>query len=167
MKPLILAADPGLKGSTVLLDIATRKLIYFADSHSIKHGSKNHLDAPRLADELILYSREIRFAVIEDVGGGIYTDKSGQRRGQGSAASFSFGRSAGIIDGLMAAWGIRIIKVRPATWKSLMNLSSNKSDSLTLARKLFPDNQNLFTRKKDADKAEASLLAWFGADRLL
>ncbi len=153
----ICGIDPGKTGAISLITNSQHLILVEDMPPSVQE----------LAEFFRLHADSIGFAVVEEVGSMIYTNKAGERRGQGAKPSFTFGKGFGEILGVLAALQIPVKLIKPSVWKSLMNLSSNKNDSLALARKLFPDNQNLFTRKKDADRAEASLLAWFGADRLL
>jgi crossover junction endodeoxyribonuclease RuvC len=162
---LILGIDPGLRGSFALLYPHNLTLLSVHDAVSVLHGTKNQFDAVAFAIYLDMFKDRILFAVVEDVTAMKYTDRDGKVRGQGAAASFSFGRSAGVVDGVLAAYGIVVRKVRPVVWKTLLGLSASKSDSISLAKKKFPDHESSFKRQKDDGRAEAALLAWFGADR--
>lgn len=162
---LILGVDPGLRGSLALLEAKSKRLVAVTDVLIRMHGNKRQLDAEALAIYLEMFTGRIAFAVVEDVSAMTYTDAEGKIRGQGAAASFSFGYSAGVIEGTLAALSIPIKKVRPAIWKTLLGLGSSKSESISLAKKLFPDHLQSFKRQKDDGRAEAALLAWFGADR--
>lgn len=82
---------------------------------------------------------------------------------QGVASMFRFGYNAGILLGVLNALEIKVLKVKPAVWKSALNLSSDKSKSLKLARKLFPSLHNQLRMQKNDGRAEALLLAHFGA----
>lgn len=163
---VILGVDPGLRGGFALLRADGKTLLKVWDANTVVHGKKNHLDAVALAMQLEMCPK-IDFAVVEDVSAMTYTDARGELRGQGAAASFSFGRSAGVIDGVLAAMGIQIRKVKPAIWKSILGLSASKTEARKLAAKLFPQSAELFKRAKDDGRAEACLLAWFGADRFV
>lgn len=79
---------------------------------------------------------------------------------QGVASTFTFGYNAGILLGVAEALGIKVLKVKPAAWKSALNLSKDKKKSLALAIKLFPEYKDLFKRAKDDGRAEAALLAY-------
>lgn len=92
----------------------------------------------------------------------VYVDARGMRRGQGAAASFEFGKSQGVVLGILSALEIKTILVKPAVWKSMLNLSSDKSLSRTRASSIFPRKAGQFARKKDDGNAEAALLAWLG-----
>lgn len=80
----------------------------------------------------------------------------------GHVGAFRFGKACGILDGILGTLGFKVIPLIPSVWKSNMNLSKNKEDSLTLAKKLFPNHLDYFKLKKHHDRAEAALLAWYG-----
>lgn len=152
---MILGIDPGKSGALVWLD---------------KSGKIHDCeDMPERLDRLVevvkFYAAETRFAVIEDVSAMTYVDKFGQKRGQGAAASFNFGFSTGMVHGVLAALNVRVWPVRPVTWKLAFGLSSDKSESLALARKKFPQDEDLFQLKKHDGRAEAALIAHFGSTR--
>lgn len=151
----ILGIDPGKKGALACVSILGTAVCL--------------LDMPETSDELAKFIGahhvRIKFAVIEEVSSMTYIDASGKRRGQGAKASFTFGYGAGVLEGILKAFQIQIIYVKPATWKMLYGLSSNKDESRVLATKKFPKWTALFLRKKDDGRAEAALLALFGVER--
>eukprot|EP00210_Caulerpa_lentillifera_P006577 g6282.t1 len=70
----------------------------------------------------------------------------------------------GLCYGILLAHGFQIHTVRPCIWKKQLNLSSKKKDaSRELAKQLFPESEQLLKRKKDHGRAEALLLAAYGA----
>lgn len=71
---------------------------------------------------------------------------------------FNFGKSFGIITGIIAGFKIPMYFVKPSVWKILMGLDSMKINSLIKADLLFK-NHNF--KNKDGE-AEAALLAYFG-----
>ena len=83
--------------------------------------------------------------------------------GQGVTSSFSFGLSYGLVRGVLAGHGVPLSLVTPNEWKRLFRLSSDKNESRFMAARLFPTNAASFARVKDDGRAEASLLALFGA----
>lgn len=161
MRPLILGIDPGKKGALAWIEVDTRGIVALEDMPA----------SPRkIRDALTREDRHhsTRFAVVEDVSAMTYTTRDGQKRGQGAKASFTFGFDAGVTIGMLEALSIPVFFVKPATWKMIYGLSSNKEDSLRLARKRFPSHAAaLFSRSKDDGRAEAALLALFGAERFL
>jgi crossover junction endodeoxyribonuclease RuvC len=82
---------------------------------------------------------------------------------QGVASTFKFGASYGAVRGVLATLQIRIHLVTPRVWKKNFRLSSDKEASRALALRLFAASPEHFSRKKDHSRAEASLLAVYGA----
>ena len=77
--------------------------------------------------------------------------------GQGVSSSFRFGMGYGIIMGVLAASGVKIIDVAPGVWKKHFRLSADKESARALAIKRFPHVDLRLV--KDAGRAEALLMA--------
>ena len=81
---------------------------------------------------------------------------------------FGFGRSAGVLDGVLAALGIQSIKVLPQRWKKATGLTGRDKDaSRTLALALYPEMAKQLRRKKDSGRADALLIASWGQGELV
>jgi Holliday junction resolvasome RuvABC endonuclease subunit len=78
---------------------------------------------------------------------------------QGVASSFDFGKSYGIVLGVLAAVEARVVHATPSRWKKAMRLSADKEQCRRRAIERWPRQAEMFKRKKDADRAEACLLA--------
>jgi hypothetical protein len=85
--------------------------------------------------------------------------------GEGVVSAFGFGVGFGIWKGLLGGFQIDNEEVHPAVWKRALNLSSDKIESLELARSLYPQVAGQLKRKKDHNRAEALLLAYYGLTR--
>ena len=84
----------------------------------------------------------------------------------GSIASYSLGLNSGIVIGVVQALGIPLERVRPAEWKLKMGLRGKpKSASRGMATELFPHQAHLFRLVKHDGRAEAALIARYGAYR--
>lgn len=162
---LVLGIDPGFSGALALIERVSKKFVLVKDIPCRISQNKRHLDLSPLALFIDCYANDIDFAVIEDVGAMKYVDKMGNVRGQGAAASFTFGKSTGEVHGILAAFNVKKYLVRPATWKMLMGVTSAKRTSIEKAKKLFPSAQSELTLMKHDGRAEALLLAFFGAER--
>lgn len=77
--------------------------------------------------------------------------------GQGSVSTGGFMRAAGAIEAVVQLKARPVFFVPPRVWKKSMGLTSDKVDSLVMARGMFPNAP--LTRKKDNNRAEALLLA--------
>ena len=89
-------------------------------------------------------------------------EKVGAMPGQGVTSMFSFGKSAGFIEGVLQAYGIPYQLITPQKWKKEFSLGHTKEDSITVCKRLFPSVKLLPTDrcKKESDgMAEALLMA--------
>jgi Holliday junction resolvasome RuvABC endonuclease subunit len=77
--------------------------------------------------------------------------------GQGIASAFRFGQGYGVLQGVLASHGVKIIEVASTVWKKHFRLGPDKEKARALAIQRFP-NVKLHL-KKDAGRAEALLLA--------
>jgi crossover junction endodeoxyribonuclease RuvC len=81
---------------------------------------------------------------------------------QGVSSSFNFGMSYGMARGVIAACGVPQQLVAPTKWKKFFALTADKDTSRRLAILTWPGSEH-FNRKKDDGRAEAALLAVYGA----
>lgn len=86
--------------------------------------------------------------------------------GQGVSTTFKFGFGFGQIRAALALSGIPYTLVTPAKWKGHFRLSRDKDASRGRAMQLFPALAAALARKKDADRAEALLIAAYGSQAL-
>lgn len=96
-------------------------------------------------------------------------EKVGAMPGQGVTSMFSFGKSAGFIEGTLMALDIPYQLVSPQKWKAEFGLSSDKALSISVCKRLFPDVSLLPTErcKKESDGiAESVLLGEFARRKL-
>lgn len=83
---------------------------------------------------------------------------------QGLSSTFRFGMAFGALQAICNIWlGRDIELVEPQVWKAYFELSGkDKEESRQLATDLFPDEAYYkLTRKKDHQRAEAMLIAWW------
>lgn len=81
---------------------------------------------------------------------------------QGVSSSFNFGMSYGVALGVIGSLKIPVTHVSPAKWKRYFCLSADKEEARALAVDKWPGSLH-FRRKKDNGRAEAALLALYGA----
>lgn len=149
-----LGIDPGVTGAVAVFDGAT--LVACFDIPTIKPGKRTRVNAGALAG-MLREHMPISHAYIERVG---------SRPGEGAVGAFSFGHTAGTIEGVVAALGIPVTLVTPASWKPAAGLNgSDKARSRARASQLFPRHAALFARVKDDGRAEAALIGWIGRTR--
>jgi len=83
--------------------------------------------------------------------------------GQGVSSMFAFGRAAGVLEGALAGLGIPYTDVPPATWVKVMGVRGGKDGARNRAIELYPKHAGLFARVKDDGRADACLIATYGA----
>jgi len=145
---MIIGIDPGVNGAFTIMD-ANKNIIVCSDLPLLDKESK-HLDGEEFFRMIKDFG--IKLAIIEDV-------HSAPK--QGVASTFKFGYSAGLLTGTIIGLDIPFKKIKPYIWKHLLNLGTDKKESLALANKLFPTN-DCFKLVKDHNKAESALIAYFG-----
>lgn len=148
---LILGIDPGVTGGWALLSQSME--LAAGDLPAAGEGTQRMLSAPLLAS-VFLSLGEPTLAVCERVGA---------MPGQGVSSMFKFGRSVGVIEGVLGALNIPIMYVSPNVWKRAFSLAPEKEFSRQRAIELWPElASELFSRKKDHGRAEAALIALWG-----
>lgn len=81
--------------------------------------------------------------------------------GQGVSSMFAFGRSLGVVEGVVGTLQIPVRYVQPAVWKRAFGLiGADKDAARTVAAQRFPGVE--LTRKKDIGRADALLIALYG-----
>lgn len=82
---------------------------------------------------------------------------------QGVVSMFNYGVSYGVYLGILQAFGIRYVEIRPQVWKVEFGLIGKSKDaSIVAARKLFPALGQEICLKKHHGRAESLLLAEYG-----
>jgi crossover junction endodeoxyribonuclease RuvC len=153
---MILGIDPGITGATALYD---EGLLIIADipTLTIKKGIKSNtsIDAYSLARMIDSHSRAITHCFIESVHA---------MPGQGVSSCFNFGKSLGIIIGVIAANFIPMTLVSPGTWKKALGVPADKDGARARASELLPFASSNWPLKKHDGRAEAALIALWGAN---
>ena len=84
--------------------------------------------------------------------------------GQGASSGFKYGRAVGAIEAVIALCGVPLTIVEPTAWKKFHALrGKDKELSRQRALQLFPAAHALLAHKKDHGRAEAMLVALYGA----
>jgi crossover junction endodeoxyribonuclease RuvC len=150
----IIGIDPGISGAISVFSAITHTLFDVIDMPTLEVDSgktkKRHISAVGLRDILVGYPDSH-----------VVTEKVGAMPGQGVTSMFNFGRSAGIIEGVVAALQIPHTYVAPATWTKAMGRAAGKDASRMRAMELFPSKAELFKRAKDDGRADAALIAYW------
>jgi crossover junction endodeoxyribonuclease RuvC len=152
---IIAGIDPGLSGAVALLDAASGAVVGLWDMPTLelKRGgkTKRELDPHALAGAL---GRDrIGHAFIEQVGA---------MPGQGVSSVFSFGKSYGVVIGVLATLGIPMSLVPPQTWKRSLGVPAAKDGARARASQLMPAAAHHWPLVKHDGRAEAALIATYG-----
>ena len=152
---LIIGIDPGISGAICFLKNGT--IIDVIEMPSMAEGKKNkkQVNGSQIFNEISLrikdFNKENIKVVIEQVSA---------MPGQGVTSMFNFGQSFGILKGICSAMHLSMHFVRPAKWKKYFNLINCEKDaSRTKAIEIFPYFSTNLSKKKDANKADAILIA--------
>ena len=150
--------DPGLSGAIAVLTDDTLQIHDMPVMTVDRNGkAKRQVSANELAELLYLYSKMYSG---EDCH--VYCERVSAMAGQGVTSVFSFGRSFGMIEGILAALKMPVTFVAPATWTRAIGRSPGKDASRSRAMELFPEYQHMFKRVKDDGRADAALIAHWG-----
>jgi len=92
----------------------------------------------------------------------VIVEKVSAMPGQGVTSMFSFGRSLGVVEGIVAAYDIPVTYVMPSVWTKGIGRGLGKDASRARACELYPSHQKSFARVKDDGRADAVLIgAWY------
>ena len=154
---LIIGVDPGISGSICFL--LDGKILEVLEMPTMAEGKKNkkQINGSQIYNEI---NRIINKTRNEEVR--VVIEQVSAMPGQGVTSMFNFGQSFGILKGICSAMKLPMYFVRPAKWKKYFNLiNSEKDASRTKAIEIFPYFSQELSKKKDANKADAILIASF------
>jgi crossover junction endodeoxyribonuclease RuvC len=155
MSKYSIGVDPGLSGAVAVISPESLKIFDMPTMTVERNGkAKRQVSASELAELLYLYSGKDCH---------VYVEKVSAMAGQGVTSVFSFGRSFGMIEGILAAYKLPVTYVAPATWVKAVGRGQGKDASRARAMELFPNNQADFKRVKDDGRSDAALIAYWGA----
>ena len=93
----------------------------------------------------------------------VYLEAVGPMPKQGVTSVFSFGRSTGVVEGVVAALGLSLTRTKPQVWKRQAGLLNRGKDaSRGRALDLYPHAAQWLARVRDTGRAEAILIGRFG-----
>jgi len=154
---LVYGIDPGFTGAIALYWPDTGKLEVH-DMPVMKNPKGKTIINPHGVLDVLANEGGKSLAVIEQVGA---------MPGQGVSSMWRFGQGVGHLEMACAACKLPLKYVTPATWKKHFNLSRDKGVSRGVAMQRFPDQAQQFSRVKDDGRAEAALIALYGAEKLI
>ena len=154
---IYIGIDPGFSGA-IAFYAPKENIVSIYDMPVYQNAKgKTEINLYELHDILAPETDEPHMAIIEQVAA---------MRGQGVTSMFRFGQSYGATQMAVAAHKIPMQFVTPAKWKKHFNLSRDKGVSRSVAIQRFPKNASDFRRVRDDGRAEATLIALYGAEML-
>lgn len=154
---MILGIDIGLSGCLVLLD-EKNDYRYIDHLHmpTMTVGTKKRVNVASISRWIDPHYEHLTGAFVELVNG--MPSKDGAKMGSGSA--FSFGHSAGIIEGFLQGALIPFHTVTPSKWKKNAHLIGKPKDaSRGLVIRMYPEIADLDLIAKGQALADAILIA--------
>lgn len=153
---IVIGIDPGVSGAIAIVyhggiggdgiechDMPTVEVR--GKRHVCQHGLRGVLQEHDL--------RSVDTVVLEHVQG---------VQNSGATSAFNFGRSFGVVEGLVAGMQLPLTLVRPQAWTKALGVSRDKGDHRRVAANLWPHHAKLFARVKDDGRADAALLCrWY------
>jgi crossover junction endodeoxyribonuclease RuvC len=152
----VLGVDPGIRGGLAIVSInvsAAPQLVDAIDIPVTRVGARERVDV--LAIRTWITAHQPQHALIE---------RAQAMPKQGASSGFKYGRAAGAIEAVLTCCEIPMSIVEPTAWKKFHQLrGGDKEGGRQRALQLFPSAHALLARKKDHGRAEASLIALYGA----
>ena len=154
-----LGVDIGKKGALALLSPAG-ELIAVEDMPTLNDGPAGRPAVNAALLSALVAKWKPSRAVVEYVGA---------RPGEADSGAFAFGRSKGLVEGVLASHGVPVAFLTPPAWKRAVNIKPGKAGAKDAARseaiRRWPEQASIFARVKDDGRAEAALIAVAGLTR--
>lgn len=165
---VILGVDPGLSGACAAIhvpDMGNPEFIEVIDAPIIADGNQRQVNCEALGRWFEKIAPDA--CLIENVQPmPSVAGPGGQRRSMGATSAFRFGFACGQIRGCVQSYQIKCRLVHPVSWKRHFELKGpDKEQSRLLAMKLLPACADSLKLKKSHNRAEAILIALYGADQ--
>tara|TARA_Y100000590_G_scaffold343624_1_gene392661 strand:- start:718 stop:1212 length:495 start_codon:yes stop_codon:yes gene_type:complete len=154
---LIIGIDPGISGAICFFEKGEIQDVI--DMPVMAYGKKNkkQINGNQIFNEI---SKRVKNYKAENIN--VVIEQVSAMPGQGVTSMFNFGQSFGVLKGICAAMQLPIFFVRPTKWKKHFDLINHQKDSSrTKVIQMYPKISTLLSRKKDANKADAILIASF------
>lgn len=155
----VIGVDPGISGALAVYDTVGASDVI--DLPIIGEGPSEMLDAKIILRQILVWCPDL--IILERAQAMPPRDKDGNQRAAGAASVFKFGKGFGQIIGAVQISGVPWSLVAPVTWKKFFKLSKEKERSRQLALQKFPELHDKMKFKYHHQRAEALLIAMYGA----
>ena len=154
---LVIGIDPGISGSICFFE--NGKILEVFEMPTMTDGKKNkrQVNGSQIYNEIL---KRIKNKDKQNIR--VVIEQVSAMPGQGVTSMFNFGQSFGILKGICSAMQLPMYFVRPTKWKKYFGLiNSEKDASRTKVIEMFPYFSSNLSKKKDSNKADAILIAYF------
>jgi len=142
--------DPGGSGAVVVLQ--DQEPVSWLLMPLIKVGTNTRVNGAHLASFLSPYT-----------GAPVFLELVGIMPKQGAGSAFTFGHSAGVVQGVVQGLGHPLTLVTPQKWKKAAGLIGTEKDrARSTAIMLWPTWRELDSKIKGGAYADAALIARYG-----
>ena len=155
----ILGIDPGLTGGVAVLitgdDLdGPARLSDAADIPTKGENAKRRVDVLELTRWIVAHRPDVAFI-----------ERAGVMPQQGIASGFIYGRAVGALEAATVLAHVPLHIIEPRIWKQTFGLKGDDKEAARQAvLRVLPTAEPLIMRKKDHGRAEAALIAMYGAD---
>jgi len=156
---VILGVDPGFTGALALYN-PDRNTLTIEDMPTTTRRMSNKKLRTELNIPALLHWLDTHLPVADVVA---WVEDPHALPKQGITSAFRFGHVCGAIQAALLAYRVPLHLTPPATWKKAMGLSADKVGCQHKASQLLPAHAHSWPLKKHDGRAEAALLAWYGA----
>ena len=154
---LIIGIDPGIKGAICILKDGVVIDVFDMPVMPVGKKNKSQVNGSQIYNEILKVTKNEDKQDVK-----VVIEQVSAMPGQGVTSMFNFGQSYGVLKGIFSAMQIPMDFVSPVKWKKYFNLiNTQKDSSRTKAIEFFPYISAKLSRKKDANKADAILIASF------
>jgi len=150
---IVLSIDPGLSGAIAVFSDDLLIAVIDTPTHELTRNNKTKRQISASGLAAIFRDHKPEHVIVEKVSA---------MPGQGVTSMFSFGRSFGLIEGIIGALEIPVTYVMPSVWTKGIGRGAGKDASRARACELYPVWEKSFARVKDDGRADAVLIgAWY------
>ena len=164
---IYIGIDPGATGAIALIDAKSRSCeVVDMPLHPTAPPKKKPVGKKKKKPPALVDGRKLAkiLGKLDTANTLVIIEKVGAMPGQGVSSMFNFGNSAGVARGVCEAMGFEVVFVSPQVWKKSHGLIGTVKDaSRVLAIKKHPALANELKRKRDGGRADALLIARWGA----
>jgi crossover junction endodeoxyribonuclease RuvC len=145
----VIGIDPGASGAIALL--RSGQLVRVLDMPTVKVGKRRRVIPDALA------------AIVRDMAPDhAFVELVASMPSDGHVGAFTFGKSTGIIHGVLAGLLVPVSEIAPTRWKPAMQVNADKGKARARASQLFPGHSESWARVMDDGRAEAAMIGLFG-----